>query len=436
VAVGLTGAVFVAGGIGTFRVLRSDTPTATSIPTAALQDRPVIASGPLAQTIASLQARLRALPSDWQSWATLGLAYVQEARITADPTFYPKAEGALRRSLHIHPDQNFPALTGLGALALARHDFAGALSYGQRAAAINPDNANIRGVTGDALIELGRYPQAFAELQRMVDLRPGLSSYSRVSYAHELQGDPKGAEAIMKMALNDATDASDRAWVYHQLGELAFNRGDLAGAEQDYRFSHGVDPTFVPARAGLAKVLAATGRIDDAIVAYRDVVRVYPLPEYVIALIDLETVAGRTADAARDAQLLHVEERLFAANGVNMDLEIALFDGDHGVNLADGLAAAQREWGRRRSIVVVDALAWALYRNGQPNEALAFANRALHLGTKNALFHFHRGMIEKALGRTAAARRDLRQALAINPHFSILWAGEAAKALHSLEGAR
>jgi len=332
--------------------------------------------------------------------------------------------------------ENFPALTGLGALALARHDFAGALAYGQRAAAINPDNANIRGVTGDALIELGRYPQAFAELQKMVDLRPGLSSYSRVSYAHELQGDTKGAQAIMGMALNDATDAGDRAWVENQLGELAFNRGDLAGAEQAYRFAHGFDPSFVPARAGLAKVLAAKGRTDDAIAAYQAVVQVYPLPEYVIALIDLETVAGRTADAARDAQLLHVEERLFAANGVNMDLEIALSDADHGVNLPEGLAAAQREWGRRQSVVVADALGWALDRNGQSKEALAFADRALHLGTKNALFHFHRGMIEKALGRTAPSRRDLRQAIAINRHFSILWAGEAAKALRSLEGAR
>ena len=270
----------------------------------------------------------------------------------------------------------------------------------------------------------------------MVDLRPGLSSYSRVSYAHELQGDTKGAAAIMGMALQDATDASDRAWVENQLGELAFNRGDLAGAEQAYRFAHGFDPSFVPARAGLAKVLAARGRTDAAIGAYRGVVQVYPLPEYVIALIDLETVEGRTSEAARDTQLLHVEERLFAANGVNVDLEIALFVADHGVNLPDGLAAAQGEWGRRQSVVVADALAWALYRNGRAADALGFSDKALHLGTRNALFHFHRGMIEKALGRTAPSRRDLRQAIAINRHFSILWAGEAAKALRSLEGAR
>src|SRR4051794_1708490 len=39
-----------------------------------------------------LQDRLRRLPKDHTAWAELGLAYVQQARLTADPTYYPKAE--------------------------------------------------------------------------------------------------------------------------------------------------------------------------------------------------------------------------------------------------------------------------------------------------------------------------------------------------------
>ena len=433
-------ALFMVGGVGLFRSIRSTAPAPApaghSGPAVALGDQPMIASGSLADAVVSLQARLKTLPGDWTAWASLGQAYVQEARITADPTYYPKAEGALNRSLSVHPDGNFPALTGLGALALARHDFAGALAFGKRAEAINPDNANIRGVEGDALIELGRYPEAFAQLQKMVDLRPGLSSYARVSYARELQGDPHGAVALMDMALNDASSAEDRAWVENQLGDLAFNSGDLGTAEDHYTRAQGLDPSFVPARAGLAKVDAARGHLEAATRAYRDVVTVYPLPEYVIALIDLETVTGHRADAARQTGLLHVEERLFRANGVNMDLEVALFDADHGTDLAEGLTAARAEWGRRQSIAVADALAWELYANGRYQEALGYARQALHLGTKNALFLFHRGMIERALGRTGAARRDIQAALDVNPHFSILWSNQAARALASLKGAR
>jgi tetratricopeptide (TPR) repeat protein len=435
-AVGLALALFLAGGIGVFRSLRSDPTVVSSQVAPALEDRPVVASGTLSQTIASLQDRLQVLPKDWNAWATLGMAYVQQARVTADPSYYPKAEGALNRSLQVQPKGNFQALTGLGALASARHDFSGALAFGQSAERINPYNANIHGVVGDALMELGQYPEAFAELQKMVDLRPGLSSYARVSYARELQGDLAGAVALMTKAFDDAATAEDRAWVSNQLGDLAFNAGDLDGAERNYRRARAMDPTFVPAQAGLAKVLAARGRTAKAITSYEAVVRVYPLPEYVIALIDLNSVAGRTQEAARQSGLVHVEEQLFRANGVNMDLEVALFDADHRVHRSEGLAAAQGEWGRRKSVVVADALAWTLYANGRYHEALIASNQALRLGTRNALFLFHRGMIEKALGRTKAARRDLAEALDVNPHFSILWSAEAARTLASLEGSK
>jgi len=166
------------------------------------------------------------------------------------------------------------------------------------------------------------------------------------------------------------------------------------------------------------------------------VVTRFPLPEYVIALGDVQRIAGRREDAARQYALVRVEEQLFRANGVNVDLEIALFDADHGIDLAGGLAAAQAEWGRRHSIHVADALAWQLYANRRYEEAIGFANQALHLGTRNAIFFFHRGMIESALGQKSAARQDLGRALDINPNFSILWSKVAARTLAALGGAR
>lgn len=427
-------AMFTAGGLGLWRRVHPQAPAVASRTAPALQDRPVIASGTLSQTIASLQERLRALPRDWQSWATLGLAYVQQARITADPTYYPKAEGVLRRSLALHPSANFQALTGMGALALARHDFAGALEWGRRAEAANPDNANVRGVVGDSLVELGRYPEAFAAFQRMVDLRPDLSSYARASYAHELQGDTAGAAAIMNLALQAAATPADRAWTYNQLGDLAFNAGDPSGAERDYRDARRMDPSFVPALAGLAKVAASRGDVAAAARTYRTVVRRYPLPDYVIALSDVQAAAGDAAGARRTRDLLRFEERLFRANGVNMDLEVALYDADHRVAVGQGLRAARAEWGRRRSVQVADAYAWALYANGRFREALGYADQALRTGMLNAAFLFHRGMIERALGRTGQARRDLRAALKINPGFSVLWSKVAARTLASLGG--
>ncbi len=239
----------------------------------------------------------------------------------------------------------------------------------------------------------------------------------------------------MQLALQAAPTLVDSAWVLNQLGDLAFNRGDLGAAREHYGRALAADPSFVPPAAGLARVDAAQGRHDRAIEEYVDVVARYPSPEYVIALIDLYTVTGRTQEADREIDLLHAEEQLFQANGVNVDLEVALFSADHGVDLVDGLRAARAEWSRRQSIQVADALAWQLHANGRDREALEYADRALALGTRNASFHYHRAVIEEALGRRDAARADLAAALDINPSFSVLWSGHAADLLASLGGA-
>jgi tetratricopeptide (TPR) repeat protein len=430
-AVGLFGA----GGLGLIRV-GSSPDQATAPPTQAdrLAASPLLPAASLGQAITELQQRLRAVPSDWRSFASLGLAYVQQARVTADPTYYPKAEGVLTRSLDLNRDENFVGLTGLGALALARHDFAGAFKWGKEARAVNPYNGNVYGVIGDSLVELGRYAKAFRTIQRMVDLKPDLGSYARVSYARELQGDVRGAIQAMRLALGAAGTPEDASWLSYQLGELYWNSGRPDRAAVYYHRALQFDATFLPPRAGLAKAAWARGDVARAIAGYRWVVARYPLPEYVIALGDLYTLAGRPHAAASQHDLLRAEERLYRSNGVNVDLELALFDADHGRPKA-GLTAARAEWRRRHSVQVADALAWALYRNGRSEAAVPYVRRALSLGMRNALFFFHAGMIDLALGRADDGRANLQRALAINPHFSIQHASTAMQTLRRLEGA-
>ena len=141
----------------------------------------------------------------------------------------------------------------------------------------------------------------------------------------------------------------------------------------------------------------AQGNEAQAIRRYRSVVERYPLPEYVIALGDLYATTGHDALAAREYALVRTEEKLFQAAGVNVDLELALFDSDHG-NAAAGLHAAREEWTRRHSILVADALAWTLAHAGRAREALPYVHRALALGMRNALLYFHAGMIARATG--------------------------------------
>jgi tetratricopeptide (TPR) repeat protein len=125
-------------------------------------------------------------------------------------------------------------------------------------------------------------------------------------------------------------------------------------------------------------------------------------------------------------------QRLYQANGVDMDLEIALFNADHDLALQSTLAQAYQAYERRPSTYAADVLAWVLYKAGDYREAQKFSQQALRLGTKDALKLFHAGMIHYRLGDHTQARRHLELALAINPHFSLLYAGEAQRTLDEL----
>jgi tetratricopeptide (TPR) repeat protein len=390
--------------------------------------------GSLTGSIAALQERVRDAPDDWRASASLGLAYVQQGRITADPSYYPKAEGTLRLSLDAEPN-NTEALLGLAALALARHDFDRALDYGKRARDKDPYDANMHGVVGDALLELGRYDEAFDSYQTMVDTRPDTASLSRASYAFEIRGDRKAAIAAMRSARDFAGSPPDAAWTSYQLGELYLAEGRVRKAAAAFRHGIRIDPTSIGSLAGLATVELARGDLDGAIARMQEVVGRFPAPEYVIALGDLHTLAGDRDAAAQQYDLARVEAELFRDAGVNVDLELALFFASHG-DPREALAAAEAEWAKRKSIHVADALAWSLHVNGRDHEAARYARRAVSLGTKEGLFLYHAGMIEIGRGNREAARRYLREALDADPWFSILGVPEARRALARLEGGR
>jgi tetratricopeptide (TPR) repeat protein len=362
-----------------------------------------------------------------QAYALLGLAYQQRAREIADTRDYARSERALRAALE-RDRASVYALGGLGSLALSRHRFREALGYGRRAQTLSRTTARTYGVIGDALVELGRYGEAFRAYERMATLKPGLSAYARIAHARELRGDWAGAVRAMELAVDAAgSQPEPLAWTRVQLGKLHFSRGRLGAAAREYRAALAAFPGYVQALDALARVEAARGRLGRAIELERDAVERSPLPELVGYLGDLYDARGRPGLAREQYKLVRVIERVLVANGVRTDLETALFDVDHGVRLEAALARAQRAHHERPSVQADDVLSWALARTGRCGRALRYSKRALRLGTLDAPTYFHRGMIERCLGRHADARRWFRSALALNPHFSLKWSPVARR---------
>ncbi|MCU7728912.1 hypothetical protein ODJ79_34810 [Actinoplanes sp. KI2] len=389
----------------------------------------------LADRVARAQQHLRDVPGDWGGWATLGATYLEQARVTADPALYPQAEQAARKSLALRRDGNGGALVVLGALANARHDFATARDQAHAALKVDTADADAYGVLADALTQLGDARGATDAVQHMLDTRPGLAAYARASYDLELRGRLADADRLMRRALDDAADPHDAAFCHTQLGELAFGRGDLRTAGDQYAAALAADPSSVAAQRGRARVRAAQGDLPGALADYADLTARLPGPSSLIEYAELLTVAGRSAQAQQQLSLAAAAQRLFTANGGRDDLataQLALAEG----RPADAVKAASAEWARRHHPDVADTVAWSLHAAGRDNEALTYARQAIAGGAHPATYAYHLGMISLALGHRAEARAELARALATNPYFSPADGPTARRALSALGDAR
>ncbi|MFF9089315.1 tetratricopeptide repeat protein [Streptomyces sp. NPDC014991] len=397
-------------------------------------DPGVLGGADLDASITALQAHLRSQPKDSGGWATLGLAYVEQARTKGDPARYPQAEQALRRSLALAPDSD-QALAGRAALAAARHDFADALTFADAALRRNPYSERALSSRIDALVELGRYADAAKAAATADARRPGVPVFTRYAYVRELRGDVTTARRVLEQALSAATSPGDTAYVATQLGQLAWNQGDYRSALTCYARALAADDGYLPALEGRARAQAARGDRAAAIKGMEAVVARYPVPGPLVVLGELYEARGAAGDRARARRqyaLVDAWTALARANGVDADLDTALAAADHG-DRAAALRAARAEWARRHTVHTADALAWALHVGGRDTEALPYARRATATGYRNAAFRYHRGVIELATGHRVAGRASLTSALKLNPGFSPLGSAAARKALEVTE---
>src|SRR6201999_912584 len=119
---------------------------------------------------------------------------------------------------------------------------------------------------------------------------------------------------------------------------------------------------------------------------------------------------GKLAQGRNDLALVGAEETLLHANGVNTDVELAVFEADHGAP-ARAVELARKAWAEDPSIRAADALGWALTRAGNPAGGLVWAHRAMRLGSLDPVYRSHAGLVAMAAGAREEGARDLRLAL-------------------------
>lgn len=347
----------------------------TSVEIPELLDRPeALRNGKewdAAQNFYGVQAaELRRDPGSAGARLKLAELFIQEARITGEhPHYYPAALQMLEpviRKLETIPgltpqqkDQLFRALSHQASVQLSLHEFAAALQTAERAVTINPYNAYIYGCLVDANVEMGNYAKAVEYCDKMVSIRPDLRSYSRVSYLREIHGDIDGAIEAMDMAVKAGYPGYEQTeWARLQLGHLYEQKGDLAGAENQYRMSLAARDNYPFAIAALAGLEVKRGQYAKAETLLKQAADIIPELGFYIDLVKIYQKTGRSAEAA---PLIEKIQNMMAedmAAGHNMSLEAARFHLEVTGNLEKARQFAGEEYRKRPENKDVKAL-WA-----------------------------------------------------------------------------
>ncbi len=144
------------------------------------------------------------------------------------------------------------------------------------------------------------------------------------------------------------------------------------------------------------------------------------------ALADLEDEPG-----VRDLALELEEERMSA---IELRIEAELAAG-RDAELIPELEHLIVEHPAREELHA--QLMLALYRSGRQAEAWEASRQARRLGTQDALLYYHAGMIARSMpGRQKEALTLLQRSLKVNPHWHLLQAREARRALDAIRTAR
>jgi tetratricopeptide (TPR) repeat protein len=402
------------------------------------------------QQIQSLQDHVKKTPDDYAGYDGLGSAFFQKARETGDITYYNLAEQTLKKALDLAP-QDFRAADPLVHMALVdmgEHRFSDALASAQKAIGLGSGNLTAFAIEGDAYTDMGDYDEAAAAYNAVQTLGRETTSPltlacmsdSRMAYLAYLRGDSGESVRLMKSAIAAALQINvsreNLAWLYFELGERYFQSGDLENAELSYQSGITVDPDHYRSLAGLAKVRAAQGKLDESIQLYERSIAIIPFPVYVEELGDVYKKSGKLNEAQQQYDLVEYIAHLSKLNQVLANRELALFYADQGTKLQEALDLARKELKVRHDIYTCDTLAWVLYKNGRLPEAAEAINKALRLNTNDSLILFHAGMIYHGMAKYSDAKDFLSRALKINPHFQIFHAEEASRTLEAISRSR
>lgn len=147
----------------------------------------------------------------------------------------------------------------------------------------------------------------------------------------------------------------------------------------------------------MARLLGSQGKAEESIELLRRRARISPGPDRLYDLAVALDKAGRSEEAKQTFSEFETAALPLRSAARNANLELILYWADVAGKPAEALGLARGEFEHRRDVFTRDALAWALYANGNRAEAEDVMQAALAVGVRDPDVLAHEARIKKHL---------------------------------------
>ncbi|MDX1493556.1 MAG: tetratricopeptide repeat protein, partial [Longimicrobiales bacterium] len=319
-----------------------------------------------------------------------------------------------------HLDQAREVANGPDALAslhLAEHDFQGALAAARQADAASggAGRETARYRLFDALWAVGSKGEAAEILDGPLDtLSTGY--LSRKARVLDGQGHTEAARDVFRRVVENvrayAEPAPVEAWALVELGHFELHSGDPDAAVKQYLAALEVLPGSPAAIEGLAAV--ALG-VDRNLAAARDLYRKALANgghlDIMPTLADLEEALGNTGESLRIRRDFVAQATADPRSQAMHRRPLVFLLAESAATRGEAVRQARLDLAARQDQGSFDALAWALYREGEVQMAWTLEQRALAAGGPPPTVLFRAGIIADAAGVHDRAVELLEEAL-------------------------
>jgi tetratricopeptide (TPR) repeat protein len=282
------------------------------------------------------------------------------------------------------------------------------------------DSLQGRALAADLDFQEGRYEEARKEYEAVIRDERTWDNLARLAHLEAKLGEAERADELYVEAEDEITAKEMRAyaWVELQRGLLDLTHGCDEEALVHYRRAERAYSGYWLVDEHMAELLGAQGKYDEAVALYQKVVARVPKPELQQALGELSALMGKSDQAeAWFERALAAYLESAAHNEVHYYHHLADFYADVREDGREAVKWARMDAELRDNFSTQAALGWALYRNGQFDDALAMLNQALASGVRDAQIFFHAAEIHRSLGASGESERYLQMAAEVNPYY-------------------